>query len=70
MLDFIKNISPIEIGAIALILTVFFGSKVVTSLGRTGGETFKEIKKIKKSITEALGDDDNTPHKNDKEAGT
>lgn len=58
MLNFLKNIGPIELGAIGLILVALFGAKVVTNLGRTGGQTFKEIKKIKKTFTEAIEDDD------------
>ena len=62
MFNFIKNIGPTELLIIALILVVVFGSKIVTGLGRTGGETLKEIKKIKKSFTESLEDDE--PNKN------
>lgn len=56
MLNFIKNISPTEWAVIALILIVFFGAKVVTKLGKVGGESLKEIKKIKKNFTEAIED--------------
>lgn len=63
MLEFIKNISPIELGAIALILVVLFGAKVVTNLAKTGGQTYKEIKNIKKTFNEAVSDD-NAPAKN------
>lgn len=56
MFDFIKNISPVELGAIALILIVIFGAKVVINMARTGGQTFKEIKNIKKTFTEAMED--------------
>jgi len=52
MLDFIKNISPAELIIIVLVIVIFFGSKKIASLGKTGGETVKEIKKIKKEITE------------------
>lgn len=58
MLNFIKNISPIELGAIALILLVIFGATFVTKLARTSGETFKEIKKIKKTFKEAVDDEE------------
>ena len=58
MFNFIKNISPTEVLIIALILVVIFGSKIVTGLGRTGGQTLKEIKKIKKSFTQALEDEE------------
>ena len=61
MFNFLKNISPTELGLVALILIVLFGSRAVIKLGKTGGETFKEIKKIKKSFTEAIEDDE--PHK-------
>ena len=57
MLDFFKNISPTEIIIVALILVVLFGKKFVTGLGKTSGETFKEIKKIKKTFTEAIEDE-------------
>ena len=65
MLNFLKNLSPTEIAIIALILIVFFGAKVVTRLGRVGGETLKEVKKIKKSFTEAVAGNDSS--KNEKE---
>lgn len=55
---FLKNIGPTEILIIALILVVLFGSKIVSRLARTGGETLKEVKKAKKTFTEALEDDD------------
>ncbi len=57
MLNFIKNLSPTEIAAIALILIVFFGTRVVTRMGKLGGESLKEIKKIKKNFTTAVEDD-------------
>ena len=56
MLNYLKNISPVEWGLIAVILIVFLGSKTVTRLGKTGGQTLKEIKNIKKNFTEALDD--------------
>lgn len=64
MLDFVKNISPVELGAIALILIVFFGSKLVTGFAKTSGETLREMKKIKKNFTEAM--EDNEPAKGKK----
>jgi Sec-independent protein translocase protein TatA len=65
MFGFLKNIGPTEWGLIALILVIFFGAKIVTGMGKAGGETLKEIKKIKKNFTEAIGDDDT--HKDQKE---
>lgn len=67
MLNFIKNISPVEIAAIALILIILFGSKVVIRLGRSGGETLKEMKKIRKNITDAI-EGDPKPNNSKKEA--
>lgn len=58
MFDFIKNISPVELIIIALILVVFFGGRAITGLARTSGETVKEMKKIKKGFMEAIEDDD------------
>lgn len=58
MFDFLKNISPVELGAIALILIVLFGAKTVIGMAKTSGESFKQIKNIKKSFTEAVKDDD------------
>ena len=60
MLNFFKNLSPIEVIILASIVLVLFGRKAFVSLGKTGGETFKEIKKIKKSFKEAVEDDEPT----------
>lgn len=57
MFNFIKNISPLELILIGLILIAIFGAGLVTRLGKTGGETFKEIKKIKKTFKEAVEDE-------------
>lgn len=54
MLQFLKNIGPMEWALIALIFIILFGSKVVKALGKTSGETFREIKNIKKSFTEGI----------------
>ena len=57
MFNFIKNISPLELVLIGVILVAVFGAGLVTRLGRTSGETFKEIKKIKKTFKDAVSDD-------------
>lgn len=54
MLNFFRNLSPVEIGVIALILILLFGPKLVKNLGRLSGETVKEMKNVKKSINEAV----------------
>ncbi len=60
MFQFLKNIGPMEWALIAFILIVLFGSKVVKALGRTSGETLRELKNIKKSFNEGIaGKEDN-----------
>ncbi|HUV42436.1 MAG TPA: twin-arginine translocase TatA/TatE family subunit [Patescibacteria group bacterium] len=51
MFSFLKNISPTEVILIVLILVVLFGGKFAIKLGRVGGESFREIKKIKDGLT-------------------
>lgn len=63
ILNAIKNLSPPELIIILLILIVLFGSKAMIKLGKTGGETLKEIKSIKKSFTDALEGEDSTKKK-------
>lgn len=63
MFNFIKNISPLELVIIGLIVVALFGTTIAKVLGRKGGEAFKEVKKIKKSFTEALDNDDTTSQK-------
>lgn len=58
MFDFIKNISSTELIILVLILIVLFGAKAAVKLGRTSGETVKELKNIKKEFTDALKDDE------------
>ena len=43
---------------IVLIVVLFFGGRAVTGLGKTSGETLREIKNIKKNFTEAIKDDE------------
>ena len=61
MFDFKKNISTTELIIVLIILIVLFGAKVIIGLGKTSGETVKEIKKIKKEFTKAIEDDDSKP---------
>jgi Sec-independent protein translocase protein TatA len=63
MFNFLKNLSPIEVGIIVLILVILFGATFVTRLAKTSGKSFKEIKKIKQTFTEAVEGDDDTPLK-------
>lgn len=63
MINFIKNISPIELGVIVAIFIFFFGSKKIVSLGKMSGETVREIKNIKKEFTKAIEAEDEEPQK-------
>ena len=65
MLNLFKNISTTELILIVIIFTVLFGGKAAMKLGKLGGETLREIKKIKKSVDGAIDDDE--PQKNKKE---
>ena len=56
MLNFLKNISPTELTILLAILVLLFGGKAFISLARTAGQSFKEIKNIKKNFQEALED--------------
>jgi len=56
MLSFLKNISSTEWIILAVIFLLLFGSKAFMSLGKTGGQTFKEMKNIKKNFTDAFED--------------
>jgi Sec-independent protein translocase protein TatA len=54
MSNFLSNIGPTELIIIGIMLVVFFGSKKITELGKVGGETVKEVKKIKKEFNGAI----------------
>lgn len=56
MFNFIRNLGPTELIIIGVILVVFFGAKRIADLGKTGGETVKEMKKIKKEFSSAIDD--------------
>ncbi|KKR87638.1 MAG: Sec-independent protein translocase protein TatA [Candidatus Woesebacteria bacterium GW2011_GWB1_41_10] len=60
MLEFIRNLGPGELIIIGVILIVFFGAKKIAQLGKTAGETTKEIKKVKKELEETREEVDNT----------
>ena len=58
MPSFLRNISSTEILILAAILLLLFGAKAFKSIAKTSGESFKEMRKIKKNISEAVGVDD------------
>ena len=63
MLDFIKNISPVEWLVLLLIIVILFGRRVLVGIGKAGGETVKEMKNVKKSFTDAVEGKDEEPPK-------
>jgi len=63
MLNFIKNISPVEWLVLLIILFILFGRGFLTRLGKAGGETVKEIKNVKKSFTDAVEGNEDEPAK-------
>lgn len=58
MFDLIKNISPTELTLGLFLLTALFGAKTVGDMAKKGGETYKEVKKIKKGIIETTIEDE------------
>jgi Sec-independent protein translocase protein TatA len=54
MFNFLNNLSTPEIIVIGIVLILFFGAKFVTKLGKVSGETAKEVKKIKKNISDTF----------------
>ena len=52
MLNFLKNIGPVEIIVLVAILLLLFGKKIFIALGKISGETFREIKRFGKSFTD------------------
>lgn len=56
MLNFLKNIGPVEIIVLVAILLLLFGRKIFVALGKTSGETLKELRNVKKSFTDKESD--------------
>jgi TatA/E family protein of Tat protein translocase len=54
MLNFIKNIGPVEWLVIALVILILFGKKFLIGIGKASGETVRELKHVKKSFTDAV----------------
>lgn len=57
MFELIKNVGSTELLIILLVLVIIFGANTISDMARKGGETLKEVKKIKKDIIEATKDD-------------
>jgi TatA/E family protein of Tat protein translocase len=52
MFNFLNNIGPTEIIIGVLVIIIFIGSKKMTELAKTAGESTKELKKAKDAIYE------------------
>ena len=61
MFDMIKNIGSTELIIILLVLVILFGANTISDMAKKGGETFKEVKKIKKDIIDATKEDPANP---------
>ena len=57
MFDLVKNIGSTELIIILLVLVILFGANTISDMAKKGGETFKEVKKIKKDIIDATKED-------------
>ena len=57
MFEILKNINSTELIIIILLLVIVFGTATVSNMAKKGGETYKEVKKIKKEIIEVTKDD-------------
>ena len=60
MLEFIRNLGPGELIIIGVILIVFFGAKKIAQLGKTAGETTKEIKQTVEELRKDEEEVENT----------
>ena len=50
MLDFLKNIGPVELIVIIMVIGGLFGSKKIKDLAGGLGESAKELKKVKHEL--------------------
>lgn len=57
MFDIVKNIGSTELIIILLVLVILFGANTISDMAKKGGETLKEVKKIKKDIIDATKED-------------
>lgn len=63
MLGFLRNIGPTELIVLFALIVFFFGSKIAMKIGKSGGETLREMKKLKKEVV----DEGNSGKSNQKE---
>ena len=57
MFELFKNVGSTELLVVLLILVIIFGASTISDMAKKGGETLKEVKKIKKDLLEATKDD-------------
>ena len=67
MFNFIRNLGTTEIIIIVLLLVIFFGSKRMSEIAKTAGESTKELKKVKKEYQSAVSEVNKEPKEKDSE---
>lgn len=67
MFNFIKNLGLTEVIIIVLLLVIFFGSKRMSEIAKTAGESTKELKKVKKEYQSAVSEVNKEPKEKDSE---
>lgn len=55
MFDFLKNIGPVELIIVVLVVGGMFGSQKIKKLAEGLGKSAKELKKVKSDVVEAIG---------------
>jgi TatA/E family protein of Tat protein translocase len=70
MFNLFRNIGTTEILVIVLVLVIFFGSKRMSQLAKTAGESAKELKKAKGEIDSPLLNEDTNKDNNSQNSGT
>jgi len=48
----LPSIGPTELLVIALIIMLLFGGKILNNLGKSAGETIKELRKVGKELSD------------------
>jgi Sec-independent protein translocase protein TatA len=67
MFNFIRNLGLTEVIIIVLLLVIFFGSKRMSQIAKTAGESTKELKKVKKEYQSAVNEVNKDPKEKDSE---
>lgn len=68
-MPFLNNIGSTELIIIGVVLLILFGGKKLSELARGIGESGRELKNVKKEMTDAYNDTDNESKKENPPAG-